>query len=335
MIIVESYSVAVLMCLVTMVCWGSWGNTQKLATREWKYQLFYWDYGIGVLFWALLMAFTLGSMGEEGRGFLADIRQVETKHLAWALLGGVLFNLSNILLVVAIDIAGMAVAFPIGVGLALVLGVVTTYLLRPEGNPWMLASGVALIMAAILLNALAYHRKARRESSKGSLAGVTISLLAGLLMGCGFFSLVMKGVVKNFAAPEPGLMTPYTALVVFSVGLFFSNFVWNYIMMRWPVRGDRVPMRKYYQEGTPRLHAVGILGGIIWNMGMSFSLLASGAAGGALSYALGQGATMVAALWGVFVWKEFRGAPTGTGRLLILMFACFIAGLGVLVASRF
>ena len=334
MITVESYPVAILMCLVTMLCWGSWGNTQKLASREWKYQLFYWDYGVGVLLWALIMAFTLGSMGGSGRGFLADIAQADGSHLGWALLGGILFNLSNVLLVIAIDIAGMAVAFPIGVGLALVLGVVTTYWLRPEGNPLMLAAGVALIMAAIVLNARAYNRKAGAEAAKGSALGVTISLIAGALMGCGFFGLVMKGVVQDFAAPEPGLMTPYTALVVFSVGLFLSNFLWNSLAMRWPIRGGRVPFRDYFSKGNLRLHLVGILGGVIWNLGMSFSLIASGPAGGALSYALGQGATMVAALWGVFVWKEFKGAPRGTSRLLAWMFVCFVAGLGVLVSSK-
>ncbi len=176
MIIVESYPIAVLMCVVTMLCWGFWGNTQKLASREWKYQLFYWDYGVSVLLWALVFAFTAGSTGSAGRAFLADLAQAEAGGLGWTWLGGVLFNLSNLLLVVAIDIAGMAVAFPIGVGLALVLGVVVTYLLRPEGNPLLLAGCVALIVAAIVLNALAYRRKAVAAAR----AGGVVSLVARL-----------------------------------------------------------------------------------------------------------------------------------------------------------
>lgn len=340
MLTIESYPIAVALCVVTMLCWGSWANTQKLASREWKYQLFYWDYGIGVLLWALVLAFTAGSTGATGRSFLADLSQAQPALLGWALLGGILFNLSNILLVVAIDVAGLAVAFPIGVGLALVLGVVTTYLIRPEGNPAMLGVGVALIIVAIVLNAVAFKRRAGAASadsgaSRSPLFGVGISALAGLLMGCGFFGLVMKGVVKNFTAPEPGLMTPYTALVVFSAGLFLSNFLWNSIMMVRPIRGEPVPFGDYFTKGSLRLHLVGILGGVIWNIGMSFSLLASGAAGGALSYALGQGATMVAAAWGVFVWKEFRDAPQGTGRLLAAMFLLYAAGLGSLIASKF
>src|SRR5512137_1845031 len=138
MIIVESYPLAVFMCVITMLCWGSWANTQKLASKEWRFQLFYWDYAVGVLLLALALAFTLGSTGSGGRPFLADLRQAEGKWLGWALLGGVIFNLSNILLVAAIDIAGLAVAFPIGVGLALVLGVITNYMATPVGNATLL-----------------------------------------------------------------------------------------------------------------------------------------------------------------------------------------------------
>ncbi len=152
MIIVESYPVAVAMCLITMLCWGSWANTQKLATKEWRFQLFYWDYAIGVLLLALLLAFTMGSTGSGGRGFLADLQQADSKWLGSAFLGGVIFNLSNILLVAAIDIAGLAVAFPVGVGLALVLGVITTYLATRQGNVPMLALGVAGVMIAIILD---------------------------------------------------------------------------------------------------------------------------------------------------------------------------------------
>src|ERR1700676_5486562 len=145
MLTVESYSVAVAMCVVTMLCWGSWANTQKLATREWRLQLFYWDYAFGVFLLALVLAFTLGSGGSSGRGFLTDLMQADGKWLGSAFLGGVIFNLANILLVAAIDIAGLAVAFPIGIGLALILGVGTTYLRKREGDAPRLALGVAAI----------------------------------------------------------------------------------------------------------------------------------------------------------------------------------------------
>lgn len=344
MIVINSYSVAVLMCMITMLCWGSWANTQKLASREWKFQLFYWDYGFGVLLWSLLLAFTFGSIGETGRSFLNDLGQFNIRgevgalfrnYVLWAFIGGVVFNLSNLLLVIAIDIAGMAVAFPIGVGLALVLGVISTYHFRPEGDPALMGAGVALVLVAIVLNAIAYKKLQRGKKSGGnSTLGIIISVIAGVLMGCGFFALVTKGMVKDFNHPEAGLMTPYTALVVFSLGLVLSNFIWNSIVMLKPIQGKPIPFKDYFTKGSFKLHAIGILGGIIWNIGMSFSLIASGQAGAALSYGLGQGATMVAAFWGVVIWREFKGAPKGTYSLLTAMFFFFVAGLGLLIYSK-
>jgi glucose uptake protein len=329
-----------------MLCWGSWGNTQKLASGDkWKYQLFYWDYGLGILLSALVIAFTLGSTGAGGRGFLADIAQAGASPLGWAFLGGVLFNLSNILLVIAIDIAGLAVAFPIGVGLALVIGTLQTAFFRPAevGDSVQLYTGVALVVVAIVINAVAYKKLMAAKNAGagngnaktgGSGLGITISVIAGLLMGGGFFGLVSKGMIQNFAAPEAGLMTPYTALVVFSAGLFVSNFLWNTIVSLKPVRGEPVSPLDYFTKGSLKLHAVGVLGGTIWNLGMAFSLIASSAAGAALSYALGQCATMIAAIWGVFIWKEFKGAPKGTASLLVAMFVSFFIGIAFLVASK-
>jgi glucose uptake protein len=340
-VIVESYATAVLMCVVTMLCWGSWANTQKLASREWRFQLFYWDYAIGVFLLALVLAFTVGSAGTGGRPFLADLRQADARWLGSAFLGGVVFNLSNILLVAAIDIAGLAVAFPVGVGLALVLGVVTTYLARPEGNVAMLAAGVAGVVVAIVLDAVAYKRLAAAGRRAGAsrdaspVKGIVIAVAAGVLMGW-FYSFVaqsMGAVDAATRALEVGKLSPYTAIVLFSAGLLASNFLWNTIMMVKPLSGPPVPLGDYF-KGSTRLHAIGVLGGAIWSLGMSLSIMASTVAGPALSYGLGQGATMVGALWGVFIWREFAGAPKGTGRLLGAMFFFYALGLGVLIASK-
>jgi glucose uptake protein len=335
MVIIESYSVAVLMCIITMLCWGSWANTQKLASKEWSFQLFYWDYAIGVFLLSLVLAFTMGSTGTGGRGFLADLGQADRQWLQSAFLGGVIFNLSNILLVAAIDIAGMAVAFPVGVGLALVLGVVTTYFAKPEGNVPMLALGVGGVVVAIVLDALAYGKLAS-AGRKTPTRGIVISVVAGLLMGW-FFSFVaraMGSIDASTKALEAGKLSAYTAIVMFSAGLLVSNLLWNSIMMVWPLSGQPVPFGDYFTKGSPRLHAIGILGGAIWNVGMGFSVIASTTAGPALSYGLGQGATLVGALWGVFIWKEFRGAPRGTNPLLAAMFFFYLVGLGVLIASK-
>jgi glucose uptake protein len=335
MVTVESYWLAILMCVVTMLCWGSWANTLKLAGKDWPFQLFYWDYAFGVFVLALLLACTLGSHGSAGRGFLADLAQADVMRLGSAFVGGVVFNLSNILLVAAIDIAGMAVAFPVGVGLALVLGVGTTYLAKPEGDLPRIALGVGCVVIAIVMDALAYRRMAVAGSTTPS-KGIVLSVVAGVLMG-GFYSFVanaMGAIDPVTHVLESGKLSPYTAIVAFSAGLLLSNVVWNGLIMAKPITGAPVTYREYFTRGNTRRHLVGMLGGIIWNLGMAFSIIASTAAGPALSYGLGQGATMIGAFWGVFIWKEFSRAPPGTNWLLAGMFLFYLFGLGVLIASK-
>jgi glucose uptake protein len=332
MLIVESYGLAVSLCVVTMLCWGSWANTQKLASKDWRFQLFYWDYAIGVFLFAILLALTAGSMGEAGRSFMTDFRQAERGSLQSAFLGGVVFNLANILLVAAIDIAGMAVAFPIGIGLALVLGVITNHLATPVGNAAILFLGVGGVVLAILFSAAAY-RRLPVEGPKTTGKGIALSVVAGVLMGT-FYRFVAASMSTDFVHLDAGKLGPYTAIVMFSLGVLLSNVLWNTIVMAKPFIGAPVPFGDYFSKGTVRLHLVGILGGMIWNLGMALSIIASGAAGFAISYGLGQGATLVAAFWGVFIWKEFRGAPAGTNLLLTLMFASFIVGLTLIVAAR-
>lgn len=332
MVIVESYAIAVAMCIVTMMCWGSWANTQKLATRKWPFQLYYWDYCLGVMLLSLIMAFTLGSMGSLGRGFIDDISQISQRALIMAFLGGVVFNLANILLVAAIDIAGMSVAFPIGIGIALVEGVIINFAADQKGNAVVLFAGVGCIMLAIIIDAIAY-KKLPSQGEKSSAKGIVISVVAGVLMGL-FFRLVQEAMVTDFAAPEAGKVGPYTAVVVFSIGLFLSSFVWNTMVMIKPFVGEPVRYRDYFKLGDMRLHVIGMLGGMIWGVGMSFANIASGAAGDAISYGLGQGATMVAAIWGVFIWKEFKDAPRGTNKLLVLMFFFFATGLALIILAK-
>jgi glucose uptake protein len=313
MIVIHSYAWAVVLAVITMLCWGSWANTQKLAAKEWPFQLFYWDYSIGVLLLSLLLAFTAGSIGSEGRSFISDLSQAGFKSLSSAFVGGVVFNIANILLVAAIAIAGMAVAFPIGIGLALVIGVVTNYIATPLGNPVLLFIGVGLVTGAIVLDAMAYRKLVGSTVSSTS-KGILVSLLAGFLMGF-FYRFVAASMIMDFVNPEAGKLTPYTASVIFALGLLLSNFLWNTLFMYKPLTGERTTYSDYFTKGTTRLHLIGILGGAIWSIGMTFNIIAAEQAGFAISYGLGQGATLVAALWGVFIWKEFKGAKGVNGCL--------------------
>ena len=332
MVIINSYLTAVILLFVTMICWGSWANTQKLVTKGWSFQLFYWDYTIGVVLMALLFALSMGSFGVEGRSFLIDISQGSYESMSSAFLGGVIFNIANLLLVAAIDIAGMAVAFPIGIGIALVWGVVVNYLYDPTGNPIILFLGVGLVVVAIILDALAY-RRLPSGSGGASSKGILISVIAGIAMGF-FYRFVAASITGNFAEPEIGKLTPYTAVFIFSIGIFISNFLWNTIFMYKPLKGKPVSYNDYFSLGTSKLHLIGILGGAIWCIGMSFSIIASEQAGFAISYGLGQGATLVAAAWGVYIWKEFKDADASTKRLLPFMFISFIIGLALIIFAR-
>jgi glucose uptake protein len=327
MFIVENYRLAVALCVITMLCWGSWANTQKLAQKSWRFELFYWDYVIGIVLMSLIFAFTLGSMGEQGRSFLDDARQVDLHNVGKALLGGVIFNAANILVAAAISIAGMAVAFPIGIGIALVLGVMINYLASPQGDAVWLFTGVALITLAIVFDAIAYRKKSS-QNQKISTKGIVLAVVGGVLMAL-FYRFVASSMISDFDKPEAHLLTPYTAVFVFSGGILLSNFIFNSILMKKPFEGTPVTYSQYF-NGRLKEHLIGILGGIIWCIGMTFSIIAAGKAGYAISYGLGQGATLVAALWGVFIWKEFKGA-SGTKGWLMVMFILFFLGIGLII----
>lgn len=329
MFIIENYGVAVLFCIITMLCWGSWANTQKLAGKTWRFELFYWDYVIGILLFSIISAFTLGSLGHDGRPFLADIAQANFSNISSAFLGGIIFNAANILIAAAIAIAGMAVAFPVGIGIALILGVLINFINDSKGNPIAIFTGVFLVAIAIVLNAVAYARKNKNARSI-SQKGIMLAMVGGIMMSFFYRFIAVSMDLEDFHHPAAGKMTPYSAVFIFSTGIFTSNFLFNTLLIRKPFSG--VPLRySDYFNGKFSIHLVGALGGLIWGLGNSFNLIAAGKAGPAISYGLGQGATLVAALWGVFIWKEFKGSPRGTSGLISAMFILFIGGLGLLI----
>lgn len=334
MFIVHGYTLAVILCFITMLCWGSWGNTQKLAAKSWRYELFYWDYVIGMFIFALIIAFTLGSFGSEGRHFLDDLSQASWKNIGSVLLGGVIFNASNILLSASTSLAGMAVAFPLGVGISLVLGVIINYIGAPKGDPVLIFIGVALVVVAIICNGIASGRahKSENEETKNNSKGIILAVISGVLMSL-FYRFVAAAMdLDHFENPTAGMVTPYTAIVIFSIGVLLSNFIFNTIVMKHPFTGTPVSYKEYF-KGKGKTHLVGMLGGAIWCLGTSLSYISAGKAGAAISYALGQGAPMIAAIWGVFVWKEFKGADKSVKNLLAVMFLLFIVGLGFIVSA--
>ena len=323
MFVVESLGLAIALCMLTMLGWGSWANTQKLAGREdWPFELYYWDYAIGVFLTGIVFAFTLGSFGAAGMGTAENLGQAAGGPIADAMLSGALFNVANILLVVAIDAAGMSLAFPVGVGLALVIGTVRSYVQTPKGDPALLFAGVALIVVAMVMSALAYSKLPPAEGRRLG-RGLLFAVIAGCTMGA-FYPLLVQSVSPDFgSAPiQAGYLTPYTALLYFGVGLLASNFVVNTVFMK----ASGKTYGRYFGGGS-KLHSLGVLGGLIWMVALGLNVIASGVAGPAISYALGQGATLVAAIWGVVIWREFKSAPKSATPFIVLMFLGYACGL--------
>jgi len=338
MILPGTYAATLAILILSMICWGSWANTQKL-TGKWRFELFYFDYTFGVLLTAVVAAFTFGSLGFDGFLFTDDLMQTGRRNLAYGFGAGVIFNLANMLLVAAISVAGLAVAFPVGIGLALIIGVVLNYLIKPQGNPTLLFTGVGIVLAAIVVDAAAYRTHARARAAQEIRAGRTksvvprigwkgilLSLASGVLMGS-FYPLVELGKAEGTG------LGPYAIAFVFALGVFCSTFVFNLFFMNVPVQGPPVELLEYF-KGTWTQHLLGVVGGATWATGTISNFVAASAppevqAGPAISYALGQGATLISALWGLLVWKEFKGACGLVKLLLALMLVLFTVGLGL------
>ena len=322
----ETYAITLLFMVTSMLCWGSWANTVKLAPG-YRFQLFYWDYVIGLLLGALLWGISLGSLGGTGLSFFADLRHCDERHILYAVVAGIIFNMANVLLVAAIDIAGLAVAFPVGIGIALVVGAVSSYLVTPGGNARLLFGGIVLVLAAIVCDAIAYRERERQRPAM-SRRGVIISIISGLLMGS-FYPFVAKA-MSGVSAPGP-----YAVAFIFAIGVLICSVPFNTLLMRRPLDGGvPVAMRGYF-EAPVRWHFWGILGGAIWCTGAVFNFVASAVhvVGPAVSYSIGQGATMISAAWGVFVWREFAGASQKSRVFLVWMFVLFLIGLGAVALA--
>ena len=322
----EIYGIVLSFMILSMLCWGSWANTLKLCPG-FRFQLFYWDYVIGLLVGACLWGLTLGSFGGAGKPFLADIAAANSHSAFLALAGGVIFNVANLLLVAAIDIAGLAVAFPIGIGLALVVGAVGNYVISPKGNPLLLFGGIALVVAAIIFDAVAYRLREETHAAM-SRRGIVISLIAGLLMGT-FYPFV------SAAMTGPSAVGPYAAVLFFVMGVAACAIPINFLLMRKPLDGGEPAAMSQYFRASGSFHVWGIVGGVIWCTGATLNFVASQAhiVGPAVSYSIGQGATMVSACWGVFIWREFASAPSRSRLFLGWMFVLFLGGLAAVAVA--
>jgi glucose uptake protein len=321
----QTYPIALFLMTLSMLCWGSWANTQKI-TGNWPFELYYLDYTFGLLICSVIFGLSLGQIVPSSPdSFFLNLRAASQRSLWLAFAGGAVFSVGNILIVAAISIAGMAVAFPIGAGLALVLGAILNYIVAPAGNPLLIFSGIALVCIAIVLDALAYRGISQGGAS--SRTGILLSFIGGIGAGL-FYPLVAKSL------SGPGHLQPYTVNVVFALGAAASALPMIYLLLRRRISGPPLQWKDYL-TGTWNVHAWGIVGGLIWGVGTIANFVASYVPmiGPATSFSMGEGNTMISALWGVFVWKEFRGASSRVRLYLALMFLCFLLGLTSIALS--
>jgi len=338
MTLIMNYWWALVACAFCMTCWGSWSNTQKLAAKSWRFELFYWDYIIGLVLTAVVWGFTFGTFGDQGRTFIADLKQANLQSIGYAMAGGAVWNIGNLLFVMAIALAGMAVAFPIGGGIAWLGGIFLNYFIENQAaqmggsSKVMLFTGVAIIFVAIYLSMAAYKKLAAHQK-KPSTKGIMLSVVAGFFFAL-FYGLVVKSFDPTIAAGGAGKFGPFSGTLFFTLGALVTTVIFNPIVMKKPVQGDPVTFQQYFAGGF-KTHLIGVFGGLIWASGMAVSFMAIKSTDPAVSYALSNASPVVAILWGVFIWKEFKGAPEGTNRLLAIMFSLFLAGLVIIGASKF
>ena len=310
-----TFTAAVVLMFVTMLCWGSWANTFSLCRGRYRFELFYWDYAIGVMIASLGMSILMGSGSALFHGGMNCV------NLIWAILSGVVFNIGNVLLVAAISLTGMAVAFPVCISLALLIGVGVSWWIEPSvPGGWML-TGSVLILASMIMDAAAYRTIAAQRIF--SMRGIVIAVIGGIFMGA--FPPCLQ---KAFAGNTP--LDAYAASTMFAVGVLLCTLVINYPLMRFPIGGEMpVPMRDWF-KAPKRFHVWGILGGTIWAVGGVLNFIAGDKVSMAVGYAFGAGGTLVAAAWGVFVWREFKNATGKAYMYLALMFLLFIVGIAII-----
>jgi glucose uptake protein len=318
----HTLGIALFMMITSAICWGSWANTYK-GVKNYRFELFYWDYAVGIFLVSLILAFTMGSTVNDPSSFVNNVRSADTNNIVSTMVGGAIFNLANLLLVAAIDMAGLAIAFPVAIGIALVVGVISSYAIQMRGNAPLLAAGVVCALIAVVLDGKAYGSLAiaGRSVSKKS---IVVCVVSGVLMGL-WAPFVARAMTHG------NTLGPYSIAVFLTLGALLSCLIWNVYFMKHPLVGEPVSFAGYF-SGPLSGHVLGLLGGFIWGIGMVFNLVAASFTGVAISYAIGQSAPMVAALWGVLAWKEFEGAPGKAKMYLALMFVFYC--LGILLVAK-
>jgi glucose uptake protein len=342
-----TYVAGALLLILSMLCWGSWANTQKLAGR-WRFELYSYDLSVGVAVAAAIAAYTFGSFNSSELTFQDNFLIVGYRKMAYCAGAGMVFNLANMLLLGAMSIAGLAVSFPVSFGVAVIVSAVWNFALNPQGNAILVLGGAVLVAAAIVVNVFAYitHVDLQAEESKktalqidprarpskpkvqppGPARAVTLSVISGILMG--IFSPLMEMGREG----ENGV-GPYGMALLFAAGLMVSTFLYTPFFLNFPVAGAPIQFLDYF-KGKARQHLLGLLGGGLLALGAAAGFVgaatpASVKIGPAFSYTAVHAGAVVAALWGLLAWREFKGANERIRMLLAVMLVLYLVGMGM------
>ena len=319
----HSLDIALFMMITSAICWGSWANTYK-GVKNYRFELFYWDYAVGIFLISLVLAFTMGSTGHDSSSFINNVQSADRSNMISTMVGGAIFNLANLLLVAAIDMAGLSVALPVSIGIALVVGTVLSYILQPKGNLLFLGGGVVCALVAVVLDGKAFGTLTGGQSV--SRKSIVVCIISGVLMG-------LWNPFVAYGATRGNVLTPYSSVVFLTFGALLSCFIWNIYFMKKPLVGEPVGFAGFFSAPASG-HMLGLFGGVIWGVGTMFNVVAgkSESMSFATSYAIGQSAPMVGALWGIFVWKEFAGANSRGKAFLVFMFVFY--ALAILLVAK-
>ena len=337
MILPQTYGAVLMLMVLTLLCWGSWANTYKLAGKH-RFELYYIDFALGFLLMALILAFTVGNIGFDGFSLLDDLEHAGKRQWLYGFMAGVVFNFGNMFLVSSVAVAGMAVAFTASFGVAIVVNSMLGFIIKPNGSLMLAAAGWALLIAAVIVMAgahrmlgvirheeLARSGKAKSTRRPSSMKGIVLGLVGGLILGS-FFPLVGKA-----TETEVGL-GPYAVMAVFALGVFLSTFMFDIFFMNLPVQGDPIDPTAYLRV-SGRQHLFGLAGGAMWCAGAVASLVAAVNPEGirlpvVLNYYLDYGFPLLTVLWGIFAWREMRG---GDARVKISSTLSFLLFAGALL----
>jgi glucose uptake protein len=342
MILPQTHALTLLLMIVSILCWGLWANTLKMGGR-WRFELYYFDFALGLGLAALLLGLTLGNLGFDGFSLQDDLMHAGKREWLYAFAAGVLFNFANELLLAGMSVAGMAAAFPVGIGLALVMGALLNQLSKPGGSAALLIMGCGLVLAAAALAGTAYammgtmKREAQARAGKTkdtrrrlSLKGIFLALAGGLFLGT-YFPLVQRA-----QDPDVGL-GPYATVLVMAAGVVLSTAVFNMFFLNLPVEGQPVEIWDYFKV-KPARHLLGMAGGALWCVGAVSNFVCSAAPPGAViapnvAYAAAQSSALVAALCGLVIWKEYKGADVRVKVTNFLVFLFYLGGLGLILMA--